>query len=186
MEVEEYISWVERLHDIEVKHITDKMPFNFVHVWLIKAMFPNAPIIHCRRHPLDVITSNFFQLYGTDISFTYNLEALTHYYIRYYRLMEHWNQIFGDYITTIQYETLVQDAESETRRLIEAAGLPWDDACLDQKRSDTAVRTASIWQVRQGIYTSSRERWRNYENQLQPAIDLLIEEKILGEALEYN
>jgi len=185
-EVEEYMLWVERLHDIDVKHITDKMPFNFVHVWLIKAMFPDAPIIHCRRHPLDVITSNYFQLYGTDISFTYNLEALTRYYVRYFRLMEHWNQIFGDQITTMQYETLVQDSESETRRLIGATGLEWDDACLDQKKSGTAVRTASIWQVRQGIYTSSKERWRNYEKQLQPAIEILVEEKILGEAFEYK
>jgi tetratricopeptide (TPR) repeat protein len=184
-EAGEYEAWVRKLHDIDTHYITDKMPFNFVHVWLIKAMFPHAPIIHCRRHPLDVITSNYFQLYGTDISFTYNLEALARYYVRYYRLMEHWNRIFDDVITTIQYEILVQDADVQTRRLIEAAGLPWDDACLDQKKSDTAVRTASIWQVRQGIYTSSRERWRHYEKQLKPAIDILMAENILGQSLQY-
>jgi len=184
-EVTEYVDWVERLHDIKTPFITDKMPFNLMHVWLIKAMFPDAPIVHCRRHPLDVITSNYFQLYATDISFVYNLEKLANYYIRYYRLMEHWIRVFGGEITTIQYETLVQDPETETRGLIDAIGLPWDDACLDQKRSDTAVRTASIWQVRQGIYTHSRERWRNYEKQLNPAIDILVREKILNESLAY-
>ncbi len=184
-EAEEYETWVRKLHDIDTRYITDKMPFNFVHVWLIKAMFPQAPIVHCRRHPLDVITSNYFQLYGTDISFTYNLEALTRYYVRYYRLMEHWNRIFDDEITTVQYEILVQDTEIQTRRLIGATGLPWDDACLDQQKSGTAVRTASIWQVRQGIYTSSKERWRNYEKQLKLAIDILVAENILEESPGY-
>ena len=184
-EVTEYVDWVERLHDIKTPFVTDKMPFNFVHIWLIKVMFPDAPIVHCRRHPLDVITSNYFQLYATDISFVYNLEKLANYYIRYYRLMEHWNHVFGSQITTIQYEALVQDPEGQTRSLIGAIGLPWDDACLDQKRSSTAVRTASIWQVRQGIYTRSRERWRSYEKYLQPAADILVREKILDESLAY-
>lgn len=175
----EYERWVKRLHDIHTPHITDKMPFNFVHVWLIKALFPHAPVVHCQRHPLDVITSNYFQLYGSDISFVYNLEALAQYYVRYYRLMEHWARVFGDGLVQIRYEDLVQDADIQTQRLIADIGLPWDDACFDPRKSDTAVRTASIWQVRQGIYTRSKERWRNYEHQLAPAIDILVGEGIL-------
>lgn len=179
----EYETWVRRLHTVEVPYITDKMPFNFVHVWLIKAMFPQAPIVHCQRHPLDVIVSNYFQLYGSDISFVYDMDALTTYYVRYIRLMEHWTSIFGSAITQIRYEDLIQEPDARTRYLIDAIGLPWDDACLDPNRSDTAVRTASIWQVRQGIYTRSKERWRNYEQYLTPAIEMLVEENILSEDL---
>lgn len=179
----EYQAWVGRLHDIGTPYITDKMPFNFVHVWLIRTLFPHAPIVHCQRHPLDVITSNYFQLYGSDISFVYNLEALSTYYVRYYRLMQHWTRIFGKAITQIRYEDLIQDSAGQTERLIEAIGLPWDDACLDPERSDTAVRTASIWQVRQGIYTRSRERWRKYERHLAPAIEILRSEHILADDL---
>lgn len=185
-EAVEYQSWVNRLHKIDTPCITDKMPFNFVHVWLIKALFPRAPIVHCQRHPLDVITSNYFQLYGSDVSFVYNLETLATYYVRYYRLMEHWAEIFGDALTQVSYEALIQDADTQTKRLIAAIGLPWDDACFDPKRSDTAVRTASIWQVRQGIYTRSKERWRNYERQLEPAIEILKAENILNEDLSYT
>lgn len=182
----EYENWVRRLHEIDTPYITDKMPFNFVHIWLIKAMFPDAPIVHCQRHPLDVITSNYFQLYGSDISFVYDLEALTTYYIRYFRLMAHWSKVFGTAITHCRYEDLIEDTEARTRELIAAIGLPWDDACLDPRRSETAVRTASIWQVRQGIYTTSKERWRHYEKQLAPAIEILMNEDILNADLGVN
>ena len=184
-EVLQYRDWVNRLHDIKTPNITDKMPFNFVHIWLIKSMFPDAPVVHCQRHPLDTILSNYFQFYASDINYVYNLEALATYYVHYHRLMEHWFQIFGEALTQIAYEDLILDSDRETKKLIEAIGLPWDDSCLDPKRSDTAVRTASIWQVRQGIYTRSKERWRNYERQLTPAIEILKQENILNEDLGY-
>lgn len=174
-----YIAWVKRLHDLETDFFTDKMPFNFVHLWLIKALFPDASIVHCHRHPLDVILSNYFQLYASDVSFVYDLPVLAKYYVRYYRLMRHWRGVFGEQIYKVQYEALVGDKEAQTRQLIQAVNLPWDAACLDLKKSATAVRTASIWQVRQGIYTTSRERWRNYQAQLGPAIEILQAENIL-------
>jgi tetratricopeptide (TPR) repeat protein len=180
-EVEEYHAWVKRLHDIKTPYFTDKMPFNFAHVWLVKAMFPGSAIVHCQRHPLDVITSNYFQLYGSEIGFVYDLETLTNYYILYHRLMSHWQSMFGDGIYNIKYEDLVSNTETETRRLVDAVNLDWQDNCLDHAQSDTAVRTASIWQVRQGIYTRSRERWRNYEKFLGEVIDMLAEEKILDQ-----
>ena len=178
-EAQHYLSWVLRLHDLRTPFFTDKMPFNFVHLWLIKALFPDAAIVHCHRHPLDVITSNYFQLYASDISFVYDLKVLARYYVRYHRLMRHWRRVFADDIHTVQYETLVGDQEAETRKLIAAVKLPWDAACLDLQASDTAVRTASIWQVRQGIYTTSRERWRNYAAELAPAIEVLQDEGVL-------
>lgn len=184
-ETQEYFNWVERLHDISTGYFTDKMPFNFLHIWLIKVMFPHAAIAHCHRHPLDVMTSNYFQLYGSDINFVYDLGIMARYYVRYHRLMRHWHTLFHGEIYKVQYEALVMNSEAETRALIDNMGLEWNDACLDQKRSDTAVRTASIWQVRQGIYTSSKERWRQYERHLQPAIDILMEEGVLDSAHRY-
>ncbi len=180
-EAEEYLDWVNRLHNLQTPLFTDKMPFNFAHVWLIKSLFPDASIVHCRRHPLDVITSNYFQLYGSDISFVYNLPALANYYIRYDALMKHWNTLFADEIYNVVYEQFVADNENETRKLIAGAGLDWEDGCLDTGRSDTAVRTASIWQVREGIYTSSTERWRKYETELGEVIAILANADILDE-----
>ena len=183
-ETHQYLAWVKRLHDLSTDFFTDKMPFNFVHLWLIKALFPTARIIHCHRHPLDVILSNYFQLYASDIAFVYELETLARYYARYYRLMRHWHRVFQGGIYKLQYEKLVGDRENETRALIAAAGLQWEDGCLDLTKSATAVRTASIWQVRMGVYTSSRARWRNYKEELAPAAAVLRHEQILD--AEYN
>ncbi len=182
IEAEEYLAWVKRLHDVKSEYLTDKMPYNFLHIWLIKAMFPDSAIVHCQRHPLDVILSNYFQLYGSDVGFAYNLESLIQYYLRYHRLMIQWKAMFGDEIYNVVYEDLVSDVENQTRQLIDAVTLPWEDNCLDQKRSDTVVRTASIWQVRQGIYTRSKERWKNYQAHLQPCIAILVRAGILDDA----
>jgi len=180
-EAAEYQRWVSRLHQIHTGYYVDKMPFNFVHIWLIKALFPDSPIIHCRRHPLDVILSNYFQLYDSDVSFVYNLEALANYYVRYAGLMKHWSGIFHRAIYHVVYEELVTDHAPQARRLIEGIGLAWSDRCLDSKMSAAAVRTASIWQVRQGIYTRSKARWRNYEKRIKPAADILVAHGILDE-----
>ncbi len=184
-ETKEYLDWVTRLHTISTGLFTDKLPFNFVHIWLIKVLFPAAAIVHCHRHPLDVIVSNYFQLYGSELNFVYDLEILARYYVRHHRLMRHWHRIFPGEIYKVQYEALVADSDTQTRKLIQGTGLEWDDACLDQKRSDAAVRTASIWQVREGIYTSSRERWRRYEKHLQPAIKILVKEGVLDSENRY-
>ena len=175
----EYISSIREIHNLNTPYFTDKMPFNFVHIWLLKALFPNSPIVNCQRHPLDVILSNYFQTYGSDVSFVYHLEALSHYYVRYHKLMIHWQNLFGRQVTNIRYEELVTDNENQVRTLIEGIGLPWEESCLNPQESMKAVRTASIWQVRQGIYTSSKERWRHYQQKLQPVISILREHGIL-------
>ena len=177
-ESQEYLDWVARLHDLTTNHFTDKLPFNFAHIWLIKALFPEAAIVHCHRHPLDVIISNYFQLYSSKINYVYDLQTLAKFYIRYQRLMKHWHRIFPGTVYKVQYEALVADNENQIRQLIDGVGLEWDDACLDQRRTDMAVRTASIWQIRQGIYASSKGRWRHYEAKLSPAIRILQAEGI--------
>lgn len=181
----DYLERAGRLHTLDRPFFTDKMPYNFVHVWLIKALFPGAAIIHCRRHPLDVILSNYFQLYGAEVSFTYDLTALAEYTVRYHRLMRRWQSLFPDGMVHVDYESLVDNAGQETARLVEAVGLPWDDACLEPSGSTAPVRTTSIWQVRRGIYTDSKARWRRYEGYLREAAERLIEAGILdGDSIQ--
>ncbi|MEM1201340.1 MAG: sulfotransferase, partial [Pseudomonadota bacterium] len=64
---------------------------------------------------------------------------------------------------TVDYETLVQSPEDEARRLISFVGLDWHDACLKPEASNAAIATASRWQARQPVTTSSIGRWKNYE-----------------------
>lgn len=171
----EYIAEL-RKHDASAKHITDKMPANFFMVGLIHVMLPNAKIIHVNRNPVDTCVSCFTHLFKQKQEHTYDLAELGRYYRDYGRLMQHWRDVLpGDAFLDVQYEDIVADKEKEARRMLEFCDLEWDAACLDFHKTERTVRTASVTQVRQPIYTSSIERWRKYENHLGPLLEALEE-----------
>lgn len=156
------------------KHITDKMPANFFAVPLIHLMLPNAKIIHVNRNPVDTCLSCFTRLFHRKQEHTYDLAELGRYYADYARLMDHWRKVLpaGAFLD-IHYEDIVADQEGQARRLLDYCGLEWNDACLDFHKTKRQVRTASVTQVRQPIYTTSVERWRKYEKFLGPLLDEL-------------
>ena len=150
-------------------YITDKMPGNFQLLGLIHLILPNAKIIHVRRNPLDTCISGFTRLFRSNQNQSYDLYEQGRFYRDYAHLMQHWREVLpkGAFYE-VQYEELVQDNENQVRQLVDYCGLPWDDACLQSHKTRRTVRTASITQVRQPIYTSSLERWRRYEKYLGP------------------
>jgi hypothetical protein len=87
--------------------------------------------------------------------------------------MEHWKKVLSVPILEVRYEEMVLDTEGQARRMVEFLNLPWDDACLNYYESDRRVRTASIDQVRRPIYTSSINRWKDYEKHLNELITAL-------------
>lgn len=156
------------------KHITDKMPANFFAVPLIHLMLPNAKIIHVNRNPVDTCLSCYTRLFHRKQEHTYDLAELGRYYADYARLMDHWRTVLpADAFLDIVYEDIVADQEKASRRLLDWCGLEWNDACLDFHKTERQVRTASVTQVRQPIYTSSVERWRKYEQHLDPLLEAL-------------
>lgn len=150
------------------RSITDKMPHNFVQLGLIALLFPDSPIIHCKRDAIDNCLSIFFQNFSGDHPYAYDLANLGHYYKQYERLMAHWHEVLPGRILDINYEDTITDPEYWSRKLIQHAGLEWDDACLAPHQQERTVKTASHWQVRQPIYKTSVQRWRNYEKHLGP------------------
>lgn len=157
---------------------TDKMPHNFLHVGLIHAVFPNARIIHVRRHPVDNCLSIFFQSFNEHHPYAFDLESLAHYRREYERLMLHWREVIpADRYFEFDYEDLVADQEGMSRKLIDFCGLEWDDASLNYHQNEQLVRTASVWQVRQKIYSTSVARWRHYEPYIKPLMELLIDQQ---------
>jgi hypothetical protein len=162
-----------RAYDPEVKHITDKLPHNFVHLGTIAYLLPRARVIHCRRNPLDNCISVFFQNFGGEHRYKWDLGDLGHYYRQYERLMQHWERVLPNPLFEVRYEEMVADQENLSRRLIEFCGLEWDDSCLEFYKSERSVKTASHWQVRQPIYKSSAERWRRYEKHIGPLMEAL-------------
>jgi tetratricopeptide (TPR) repeat protein len=148
--------------------ISDKMPLNFQYLGFIATILPASRIIHCRRDPLDTCLSLYFQHFADDQPYAYNLEHLGLYYRAYERLMDHWRKTLPLRVHDIVYEDLIARPEEEIRKLIAFCGLPWDERCLAFHETDRAVRTASLWQVRQPIHTKSVGRGRHYEAHLAP------------------
>ncbi len=154
--------------------VTDKMPGNFLWIGLFHLVFPNARILHCRRHPVDTCLSNYFTNFAAPMHFTYDKGHLAFYYRCYERLMAHWREVLPPgVLLDVDYEELVADRERVTRGMIDFIGLDWSDACLRPEDNDRSVKTASMWQARQPIYRSSTERWRRYEPWLGELRDLL-------------
>jgi len=145
-------------------HVTDKMPLNFAWLGLIHLIFPEAPIVHCRRNPIDNCLSIYTTLFDSSPPFAHVPANIVAYYRQYERLMEHWQRTFSKgTILDVRYEEMVSDREATLRRILEHCRVPWDDACLSHEKNTRAVRTPSMWQVRQPIYATSVERWRRYE-----------------------
>lgn len=149
--------------------ITDKMWQNFEFLGFIELLFPEARVIHCTRDPLDTGLSCFTQLfYGDGVAFSYDLTHIGAYYRQYRRAMSHWRNVLSLPMLDCAYETLIEDVESVTRRLLDFVGLPWDDACLRFFDNDRIVQTASHDQVRRPIYRSSVARHLRYREWLGP------------------
>ncbi len=157
----------------EAQRITDKMPHNFEYVGLIALLFPNATIIHCKRDAIDNCLSCYMNAFSDAHAYNADLEKLGRYYRAYNRLMAHWNKVLPGRIFDNQYETLVENQEEQSRKLIAHCGLEWDDACLNYTKNERTVTTISRWQVRQPIYKSSMKRWKPYEKHLGPLITAL-------------
>jgi tetratricopeptide (TPR) repeat protein len=154
------------------ERITDKMPANFRYAGLIHLALPNARIIHVCRDPRDVALSCFSLLFFKDrLPFSYYLPELGRYIRAYQALMEHWREVLPrGVMLEVQYEEVVDNLAEQAQRIVAHCGLPWDAACLEFHKTDRAVRTASVTQVRRPIYRNSVGRWRDYEEFLQPLL----------------
>jgi tetratricopeptide (TPR) repeat protein len=162
----------------------DKMPNNFPAVGFIHLILPNAKIIDARRYPLDSCFSCFRQLFAKGQPFTYDLTDIGEYFLEYQRLMDYWHEVLPGTVLTVQYEDMVMDFENQVRRLLEFCELPWEDACINFHETDRPVRTASSEQVRQPIYSTSINYWRNYEQYLGELVEVL--EPVLPRFAKYE
>jgi len=156
----------------------DKMPSNFFHVGFIRLILPRAKIIDIRRHPMAACFSAFKQHFFRGQNYTYDLTDLGRYYRDYVALMEHFDRVMPGRIHRVIYEELVDDTETEIRRLLAYCGLDFEPACLRFWETGRAVSTHSSEQVRRPIFRDALDQWRHYEPWLAPL------EAALGPALE--
>jgi hypothetical protein len=175
---EQYLDVLRKTREASAR-VTDKMPDNYFYLGLITMLFPRARIVHMTRNPLDNCLSCYFQCFD-QLAWSFDLDWLARRYRFYREVMAYWKSVLpADSILDVQYEQLIEDPETQSRRIIEHCGLAWDPACLEFNRAERAVNTASMWQVRQPIYRTSRKRWRNYASHLGELANGLVD--YLGE-----
>jgi tetratricopeptide (TPR) repeat protein len=151
------------------QRIVDKTPINCDFLGLIHSAFPNGRIIYMRRDPIDTCLSCYFQKFSPSLNFTMDLSDLANYYREHHRLMAHWRAVLPPgSILDVPYAELVADQKGWTRKILEFLDLEWNERVLDFQDTQRIVVTASSWQVRQKIYTSSVRRWRNYQKFIEP------------------
>jgi tetratricopeptide (TPR) repeat protein len=146
----------------------DKMPNNFRHLGLIQLMLPNAKIIDARRGAMACCFSNFKQLFASGQQFTYSIEDIARYYRSYVELMAHWDDALPGKVLRVQHEDVVDNFETNVRRILEFCGLDFDPRCLQFHRTERPVHSASSEQVRRPINREGLDQWRHYEPWLAP------------------
>jgi tetratricopeptide (TPR) repeat protein len=163
---EDYLGGLARLFPGS-PYVTDKRPDNFLHIGLIKRLMPHARIVHTTRDGLDNCLSVFFLHLDQRMSYALDLADIGHYYRQYQRLMRHWHSLYGADLLDFSYDSLVAEPRAALERLLAFCGLPWEEACLTPAASGAAVKTASVWQVRQPLYRRSSGRARHYRRELE-------------------
>ena len=153
--------------------ITDKMPENILRIPVIRALFPQAPIIHITRDLRDTALSCYFQHFSGAVAWSYDQAHLASYFADVHRAASHMQAIDLN-ITQVSYEDLVNDPEPAARALVDAVGLPWHDACLAHHTAVVDSRTRSVDQVNEPIYTRSRGRWEQYTSELGEMFDAVM------------
>jgi tetratricopeptide (TPR) repeat protein len=170
---QEYVDLIDSRVMSETTRVIDKHMGAERTLGLISRLFPSAKIIHCLRDPIDSCLSSYFQNFGTNVSYSRDQIQMAKQYVAHRRVMEHWYEVLDLEIMQSSYEELVAEPEDRSRDLVAHIGLDFDERCLRFHESREHVGTASGAQVRNPIYKTSRQRWRNYEKHIGPLIEHL-------------
>jgi len=159
----QYIDQVQQYFEHNQSIIIDKNPNNYLHIGLIKTLFPHAKIINVVRNPLDNAMSVFKQYFSNGHEYAYSLRGIGFYWQGYLSLMSHWENEYGDGLYHLSYESLTENSEDEIRKLLAYCQLDFEPQCLTFYRSKRIVLTPSVSQVRQPIHNGSVNSWKKYE-----------------------
>ncbi len=165
---EEFLRRTRIQRKTERPFFIDKLPNNWMHVIYIMLILPGAKIVDARRHPLGCCFSNFKQHFAKGQAFSYSLTDMGRYYRDYVRLMAHLDRVRPGRIHRVVYEHMVDDTETEVRKLLGYCGVEFEEACLAFHKTERAVRTPSSEQVRQPIYRDGTEAWKAFAGHLDP------------------
>jgi tetratricopeptide (TPR) repeat protein len=160
-----YLEQLDAIGGGRAERVVDKLPENYLLVGLLRILFPNAAVIHCRRDLRDVALSCWTADFRS-VPWASDPGNLGQIFRDYLRMMDHWRAILPAPMLEIEYEEVVADFDNSSRRMIAAAGLEWDPTCADFHRGARSVHTGSRVQVRQPLHSRSVAKWKHYEHEL--------------------
>lgn len=172
-----YLAEVAPYRQRNLGFFIDKNPANFLHIGLIKALFPRARVINVVRDPLDNAMAVFKQYFGRGNEFSYSMQGIVYYWQGYLTLMRHWERLYPGAVLHLGYDALVKDPEAKITEILEYCGLPVEEQCFRFYESDRPVLTPSASQVRNPISTRSLGSGLKYEKYIKPHIPALAEIK---------
>ena len=109
----------------------DKTLENYLYCGLIHVSLPLAKIILVQRRPMDACWAMYKAHFQGKFAFSYDQTEVAEYYLAYRRLAQHWTATLPPgVLLDINYEDIVSDQETASRRMIAFLGLPWDDDVL--------------------------------------------------------
>jgi tetratricopeptide (TPR) repeat protein len=152
---------------------TDKMPLNETHIGLTALMFPEAPLVHVIRHPLDIMVSAISNHFSHGFYCASSLMTAAAHYVRVMDLVQHYCSEMQLRYLSVRYEDMVTDQEITVRKVLDFIGEPFDPRCLRFHENQRYARTASYAQVTEPLYDSSRYRYRHYRERLEPIVPIL-------------
>lgn len=162
--------------------VTDKSMQSWMYMGLIRMAIPGARIVVVHRDPRDMLLSIYRNVFPAGLHrYAYDMEDLASYYADFRKVVAFWRDACPGAFVEMRYEDLVADPDAESRRLVDAVGLDWDPGVLDPARTEGRIRTLSLHQARQPIYSTSAQGWRKYEAELAPLLDALKREGVAPE-----
>ncbi len=150
------------------RFFTDKTPFNEINLPLLLMVFPGAKLVLVKRDPRDVAVSMLSNNLSHGFHCAFRFEDIVHHLAATDALIAGYERELKPVVHVLQYERFVADAETETRRLLEHVGLPFEDACLHFHENRRYAPTPSYARVAEKVNDRSVGRWRHFAGQLAP------------------
>jgi len=170
---EAYLGSMRRRGWKDADRFVDKTLENHLRVGMMHLMFPKSVILDSTRDPVDTCLSCYRQLFTEGNETLYDLGQIGRAYVRYRRVMEHWDRVLPGRVIRVEHEKLVADPEGQIRWLADACKLEWDPVCLRFYEAAGVVRTASAAQVRRPLFSTSIRRWARFASELEPLLKAL-------------
>ena len=149
--------------------VIDKLPLTITELGFVEKIFPDAKIILALRHPCDVVISCFFSSFKMNramINFL-SIKNTVDFYNKVLDLFEFYENELNLEIIKIKYEDIVFDFENETKKLFKFLNLEYEDGInkfYETAQNRKMISTPSYSQVTSPLYSSSIDRWKNYES----------------------